>query len=142
MDWFTGCYCRYNISKGRMVEGWLYRCANIAMWFSQAPNEPKSPQEQAPGLTLGCFSTEMSHEFRGSGWNHGTGSLCPRGGPLADSLSHVYIGQLFGLGGISSLNWFEKKSSLWWELFFIFRCDYCSLLYIFWRDKYFVWYFE
>lgn len=64
---------------------------------------PSPPQEQAPGLTLGCFSTEMSHEFRGSGWNHGTGSLCPPGGPLADSLSHVYIGQLFGLGGISSL---------------------------------------
>lgn len=52
----------------------------------------------------------MSHEFRGSGWNHGTGSLCPPGGPLADSLSHVYIGQLFGLGGISSLSWFEKQA--------------------------------
>lgn len=77
--------------------------------FRRPLTSPSPPQEQAPGLTLGCFSTEMSHEFRGSGWNHGTGSLCPRGGPLADSLSHVYIGQLFGLGGISSLNWFKKK---------------------------------
>lgn len=73
---------------------------------------PSPPQEQAPGLTLGCFSTEMSHEFRGSGWNHGTGSLCPPGGPLADSLGHVYIGQLFGLGGISSLMIVSQKQQI------------------------------
>lgn len=63
--------------------------------FRRPLTSPSPPQEQAPGLTLGCFSTEMSHEFRGSGWSHGTGSLCPPGGPLADSLSHVYIEQLF-----------------------------------------------